>query len=172
MTPRKSLQFLGVMTLGLFVGVAAVGCKGAEKGRKSSRTAKASIQAFDPNADVAFEFGDGGGGGEIPDEYGVKLAFESRFDAFDGCVAEYKERKGIAAEKQLDGEVSISVKLNPKASAPSGINLDLSSKRHDDEQLKTCMKKAIDEAPFPTYDGAPRVVDFSTELDPGSAIED
>lgn len=172
MNPRKSLRTLGAMTLGMLVATAAVGCKGVEKGRKSNRTVKASIQAFDPNADIGFDFGDGGGGGEMPDDYAIRTAFNASFEGMDACVAAYKERKGMSAEKQLDGEISISVKLNPSGS-PLGINASISSATHDkDEDLKTCLKQAVDKAPFPTYDGAPRIVDFSTELDAGSEWEE
>lgn len=160
------------MTLGAMLAVTAVGCKGVEKGRKSGRTVKASIQAFDPNADVSFEFGDDGGGGEMPDDYAIRMAFNNSFDGMDACVGEYKERKGIASSKQLDGEIAIAVKLNPKDSTPLGINASISSKHDKDETLKTCIKSAVEKAPFPTYDGAPRIVDFSTELDAGSEWEE
>lgn len=172
MTARQTLRTLGAMTLGAMLAVTAVGCKGVDKGRKSGRTVKASIQAFDPNADIAFEFGDGGGGGEMPDDYAVGKAFNASFDGLDACVGEYKERKGIAPSKQLDGELAIAVKLNPKDSAPLGINASISSKHDKDDKLKTCIKEAVEKAPFPTYDGAPRIVDFSTELDAGSEWEE
>lgn len=172
MNPRKTLRTLGAMTLGMLVATAAVGCKGVEKGRKSNRTVKASIQAFDPNADIGFDFGDGGGGGEMPDDYAIRMAFNNSFEGMDACVASYKERKGMSAEKQLDGEISISVKLNPKDSQPLGINASISGKHDKDDELKTCLKQAVDKAPFPTYDGAPRIVDFSTELDAGSEWEE
>lgn len=171
MTIRTTLRTLGAMTLGLALAATAVGCKGVDKGRKSNRTVKASIQAFDPNGDVAFEFGDGGGGGEMPDDYAIRMAFNNSFDGMDSCVADYKSRKGMSSEKQLDGEVAISVKLNPKDSQPLGINASISSRHDKDDQLKTCIKEAVDKAPFPTYDGAPRIVDFSTELDAGSEWE-
>jgi hypothetical protein len=160
------------MTLGAMLAVSAVACKGVEKGRKGGRTVKASIQAFDPNADIDFDFGDGGGGGESPDDWEIRTAFDKTFGGMDECVASYKERKGIASSKQLDGELVIAVKLNPKDSAPLGINASISSKHDKDEELKTCIKQAVEKAPFPTYDGAPRIVDFSTELDAGSEWEE
>ncbi len=172
MNPRKTLRTLGAMTLGVMVAASVVGCKGVEKGRKSNRTVKASIQAFDPNADIGFDFGDGGGGGEMPDDYAIRTAFNASFDGMDACVAAYKERKGMSADKQLDGEISISVKLNPKNSQPLGINASISSKHDQDDELEMCVKEAVDSAPFPTYDGAPRIVDFSTELDAGSEWQD
>ncbi|MFO0636448.1 MAG: hypothetical protein U0168_26760 [Nannocystaceae bacterium] len=172
MTKTKSLQSFGAMTLCVFVGLAAVGCKGVDKSRASKRTVKASIQAFDPNADIGFEFGDGGGGGEMPDDYEIRKAMDSSYGDLDSCVADYKSRKGIKAEKQLEGDLAISVKLNPKDSRPLGINASISSHHDRDEQLKTCLKQAVDKAPFPTYDGAPRIVDFSLELDPGSVYEE
>lgn len=172
MTARQTFRTLGAMTLGAMLAVTAVGCKGVDKGRKSNRTVKASIAAFDPNSDIAFEFGDGGGGGEMPDDYAIRMAFNNSFDGLDSCVGSYKGRKGIASGKQLDGELSISVKLNPKDSQPLGINASISSKHDKDEELKTCLKQAVEKAPFPTYDGAPRIVDFSTELDAGSEWED
>jgi hypothetical protein len=172
MHPRTTLRTLGAMTLGLLVATSAVGCKGVDKGRKSNRTVKASIQAFDPNADIGFDFGDGGGGGEMPDDYAIRMAFNGSFDGMDACVASYKDRKGMSASKQLDGEISISVKLNPKDSQPLGINASISGKHDKDDELKTCVKQAVDKAPFPTYDGAPRIVDFSTELDAGSEWQD
>jgi hypothetical protein len=173
MIPRHSTTTLGALTLGALLAATAVGCKGVDKGQRGNRTVKANIQAFDPNADLNLEFGDGGGeGGETPDDYGVRNAFNASFDGMDACVTEYKARKGMKPEKQLDGEVEVSVKLNPKQSRPLGINASISSHHGKDEVLATCIKEAVDKAPFPTYSGMPRVVDFSTELDPGSEWED
>jgi hypothetical protein len=173
MNPRHTIRTLGALTLGALLAASAVGCKGVDKGQRGNRTVKASIQAFDPNADINFEFGDGGGeGGETPDDYSIRKAFDQSFEGMDGCVAEYKARKGMKAEKQLDGEVNVSVKLNPKQSQPLGINAAISSHHGKDEKLATCIKEAVDKAPFPTYSGMPRVVDFSTQLDPGTAWED
>ena len=171
MTTRQTLKTLGVMTFGALLAASAVGCKGVDKGRTNGRTVKASIQAFDPNADIGFEFGDGGGGGEMPDDYAIRMAFNNTFESMDSCVGSYKDRKGMAADKQLDGELTISVKLNPQDSAPLGINASISSRHDKDDDLKTCIKEAVEKAPFPTYDGAPRIVDFSTELDAGSEFE-
>ncbi|HWB78839.1 MAG TPA: hypothetical protein VG755_27950 [Nannocystaceae bacterium] len=155
-----------MLTLGALV---AFGCKGVDKGKRGGRTVKASIQAFDPNADIGFEFGDGGGeGGETPDDFTVRSEFEKSLPGVDQCVADYKTRKGMKAEKQLEGDVSLSVKLNPKHSQPLGINASISSKHDKDDSLKTCIKEAIDRAAFPTYNGMPRIVDFTFELDPGS----
>lgn len=173
MTSSKTIRTLGALTFGTLLAASAVGCKGVEKGQRGGRTVNASIQAFDPNADINFEFGDGGGeGGETPDDYSVRQAFNQTFDGMDACVADYKSRKSIKAEKQLDGDVSVSVKLNPKHSQPLGINASISSKHGKDEQLATCIKQAVDKAPFPTYAGMPRIVDFSTQLDPGSEWEE
>jgi hypothetical protein len=166
MTPRQMIRTLGVLTFGALV---AFGCKGVDKGKRGGRTVKASIQAFDPNADIGFEFGDGGGeGGETPDDYDIRRAVDEKLSDMDQCVLDYKTRKGMKADKQLDGDVSLSVKLNPKHSRPLGINASISGKHDKDDPLKTCIKEAIDRAAFPTYNGMPRIVDFTFELDPGS----
>lgn len=168
MTPRQLIRTLGAMTLGASIAIAAVGCKGVDKGRKG-RTVKASMQPFDPNADIGFEFGDGGGeGGASPDDYEVRSALDQQLPHMDTCVADYKAKKGIKPEKQLEGDVSIAVKLNPKSHAPLGINTKITSDHDKDESLKTCIKEAVDKAPFPTYAGMPRIVDFEFQLDPGS----
>jgi len=172
MTQRQLIRTLGAMTLGALIAASAVGCKGVDKGRKG-RTVKASMQPFDPNADMSFEFGDGGGdAGASPDDFEVRSALDRQLGTMDGCVADYKAKKGIKPEKQLEGDVSISVKLNPKASTPLGINASITSDHDKDEGLKSCIKEAVDKAPFPTYAGVPRVVDFAFELDPGSEWED
>jgi len=166
MTQRQTIRTLGVLTLGALV---AFGCKGVDKGKRGGRTVKASIQAFDPNADIGFEFGDGGGeGGETPDDFTVRETLNGSLGGVDQCVADYKARKGMKPEKQLDGNVALAVKLNPKSPRPLGINASITSKHDKDESLKTCIKETIDNAPFPTYNGMPRIVDFEFELDPGS----
>jgi hypothetical protein len=166
MTPRQTIRTLGVLTFGALV---AFGCKGVDKGKRGGRTVKASIQAFDPNADIGFEFGDGGGeGGETPDDFSVREAVNQQLGGMDQCVADYKARKGMKAEKQLEGDVALAVKLNPHAPPPLGINVKIAGSHGKDEALKTCIKETIDQAPFPTYKGMPRIVDFEFELDPGS----
>lgn len=166
MTPRQTIRTLGVLTFGALV---AFGCKGVDKGKRGGRTVKASIQAFDPNADIGFEFGDGGGeGGETPDDFSVREAVNQQLGGMDQCVADYKARKNIKPEKQLDGDVALAVKLNPNDPPPLGINVKIVGSHGKDEGLKTCIKETIDKAPFPTYKGMPRIVDFEFELDPGS----
>jgi hypothetical protein len=164
MTPRQTIRTLGVLTFGALL---AVGCKGVDKTKRGQRTVKANIGAFDASADMDLQL-DGGGGGEMPDDYDVRNAFNSSFDGMDACVADYKSRKKIPVEKTLEGAIALSVKLNPKDSHPLGINASIGGHHGKDEQLKTCIKESVDKAPFPTYDGVPRVVDFETELDPGS----
>ena len=171
MTPR--LARIAVVTLGLGM-VAAVGCKGAEKGRSSSRTVKASVANFDPNADVAIALDDGGGeGGERPDDWEVQHAFEGAYSGLDACVAAYKDKHGMKPEHQLEGDIDFAVKLNGGGKTkPLGVNASISSKKLDkDNDFKDCMRDAVGNTDFPKYRGPHVVATFATSVDPGSEAE-
>jgi hypothetical protein len=83
-------------------------------------------------------------------------------------VFDYKDRKGIKAEKQLQGDVKVGVLVNPAKHRPLGVNANLPGKHDKDQKLKDCIREAAASAPYPTYDGPPRVIDFEFELDAGS----
>ncbi len=123
----------------------------------------ANIAEFDPNADVSLDMDKYGS--ERPDEYEVQQAFFAAFDRINECVlAEHERRK---SEEQFPGDVSMAVKLNPEAPRPFGVNATLPSGFEEAEQLETCMREAVGDVQFPTYDGPPVVVEFEFELDPG-----
>jgi len=66
------------------------------------------------------------------------------------------------------GDVVIAVKLNPKSSKPFGVNATMPEKYSSATKLKDCLREAAAAAPYPKWDGPPRVVEFEFELDPGS----
>jgi len=53
----KSPKMLGILTLSALMATVVVGCKNPEikSGRRSTRTVKANISTFDPNADVVLD---------------------------------------------------------------------------------------------------------------------
>ena len=80
------------------------------------------------------------------------------------------ERK--KSERQLPGDVAMSIKLNPKSSTPFAVNADLPDGVKDNK-LKDCLREAAGAATYPQYDGPPVVVKFNFELDPGGgAVEE
>lgn len=133
--------------------------KPGERGRKASM---ASIASFNPDEAVQFDLE--AYGTDRPDQYGIEQAFSTRYGAFDDCVAEAKKRK--KSGEQLPGDVSMSIKLNPKSAAPFAINAEMPD-GVTDNKLKDCLRDAAAAAAYPTYDGPPVVVKFTFELDPG-----
>ena len=161
----------------LLLALPACGKSGntANKGKAKQRTLEvkvggpaapnavtANIAEFDPNADVTLDIN---GGTERPDEYAVQQAFFDQFGAIDECVWNYKEGKRI--DGQLAGDVSMAVKLNPTESRPFGVNATMPEHFEKATKLKDCLRNAAADAPYPTYDGPPLIVDFEFELDPG-----
>jgi hypothetical protein len=162
---------IGLLALGMIAGTAA--CKNPEVKSASGRTVKAKIAEFDPNAVLELNMGDGGGGGgQRPDEYQMELAFNQSFGAIDECVIAHKDKKGMAAHKQLKGDLEIAVKLNPSKSRPLGVNATLPKRYAKATELSDCLREAVASVPFPTYDGPPIVVEFSTQLDAGMEWEE
>ncbi len=154
---------------GMWIGVAAIvvtACSwkpaesAGERGRKASM---ASIATFDPNEDIQFDLN--AYGSSRPDQYAIEQAFATRYGAFDECVAAEKKRRH--AEKQLPGDVSMAIKMNPKSNKPFAVNAEL-PEEVPSEKLADCLREAAAAATYPEYDGPPVVVKFSFELDPGS----
>lgn len=144
---------------------AACGWKPAESaGERGRKASMASIASFDPSEDLQFDLM--AYGSERPDQYGVEQAFATRYGAFDECVAAEKQRRG--SDDQLAGDVSMSLKMNPKSSKPFAVNAELPAGA-DGKKLGDCLREAAAAAEYPQYDGPPVVVKFSFELDPGSA---
>lgn len=161
---------LGALALATLMAVAATGCKEPEikaGGRNAARTVKANIGAFDPNADYAIDMNRGG---ERPDDYAVQMAFNQSFAALDQCVLAAKERKGISADTQLEGDLDLQVKLDPSGKA-TGVNTTLPAKWAKDEALQSCIRDAVAGVQFPQYDGPPVVAEFYTQLDAGMTEE-
>ncbi len=173
---RTSQLTLAALTC-FAIGASACGqAPSAKKGRDLKMTIgekpageeaiTAQVASFDPNADVTLDLDKWGT--ELPDEYGIQEAFFGTFGQMDQCVFEYKERKKMKAEKQLSGDVHVGVLVNPAKHEPLGVNANLPGKHNKDQVLKDCIREAAAGAPYPTYDGPPRVVDFEFELDAGS----
>lgn len=162
---------LGLIALSMAFSVSA--CKNPKVKTASGRTVKATIAEFDPNAVMDLNMGDGGGGGgPRPDEYQMEIAFNQSFGGIDECVVAAKEKKGIASHKQLKGDLDIAVKLNPSKSRPLGVNAKLPKRWAKDSALSDCVREAVASVQFPTYDGPPIVVEFSTQLDAGNEWEE
>lgn len=123
----------------------------------------ANVAEFDPNAAVELDLN---GGSERPDDYAVQEAFFGQFAALDECVWAEKDRR--KSEDQLPGDVTLQVKLNPAGNTPYGVNAEMPERLAKATKLQTCLREAAAEAPYPSYDGPPVVVDFVTEVDPGS----
>jgi hypothetical protein len=164
-----SRTFATLASVALIAGLTITGCNKTSEGRAKARTVKASMAEFDPNADLDL---DAWGGSERPDDYAVQMAFNATTEQMDACIAEFKTAKGIKTEKQLDGDFKAMVKLNPKKSTPLGVNAELPAKYASDAKLTQCMRDAVGAAPYPTYDGPPIVVEFTTQLDAGFAEYD
>lgn len=142
---------------------AACGWKPAEPaGERGRKASMASIASFDPSEDIQFDLM--AYGSERPDQYGVEQAFATRYGAFDECVAAEEKRRGN--DEQLAGDVSMSIKMNPKAAKPFAVNAEM-PEGVDSKKLNDCLRDAAAAASYPQY-GPPTVVKFSFELDPGS----
>jgi hypothetical protein len=167
-TPRS----FGALALASLMAVAAVGCKEPEikqAGRTAGRTVKANLGTFDPNADVALDLDKYGS--NRPDDYAVQMAFNASFAGLDACVAAAKERRGISADTQLQGDLDLQVKLEPNTGGVLAVNATLPGKYAKDKVLDQCIRDAVGEVEFPKYDGPPVVAEFYTQLDAGSMEE-
>lgn len=122
--------------------------------------AAASVPTFDPNADVVVN----DDGGERPDEYEIEQAFFGQNAALDRCVTK--------ATRNVSGDATVSILLNPKGDRPLGINAELPRKLARNKSLRECIRTATAGAPFPAYDGPPVVVDLRFELAPGTDYEE
>jgi hypothetical protein len=177
---RKTRLTLATALTCLAIGVTACGPAGNKGGRELKMTIgekpageaaiTAQIATFDPNADVQLDLDKWGS--QHPDEYGIQQAFYGSFGQMDQCVLEYKERKSIPTDKQLSGDAKVGVLVNPAEHRPLGVNANLPGKHDKDQLLKDCIREAAASAPYPTYDGPPRVIDFEFQLDAGSVWED
>ncbi|HRI08173.1 MAG TPA: hypothetical protein PKW35_10165 [Nannocystaceae bacterium] len=154
-----------VMSVVVMVAVAvATGCnmKPAERqGERGRSIAKASIATFDPDEAIAFDLD--AFGTERPDQYAIEQAFSAAYPGMDECVAAERGRRG--KDEQLPGDVSMAIKLNPKASKPFAINAEIAEGLS--KKLNDCLRDAAAKVQYPTYDGPPTVVKFEFELDPG-----
>ncbi|MBL4688980.1 MAG: PilZ domain-containing protein [Nannocystaceae bacterium] len=130
----------------------------------ATASAAATVPTFDPNADVVVE----DTGPERPDEYEVQEAFFSQNEALDKCIAKVTNNRA----RQLDGDTTVEILLNPKGDRPLGVNADLPSAMAKHASFKECLRRAVAAAPFPSYDGPPVVVSLAFELDPGYEIEE
>ena len=167
-TPRS----FGALALATLMAVAAVGCKEPEikqAGRSAGRTVKASIGTFDPNADLGLDLSQFGS--DRPDDYAVQMAFNQSFPGLDACVASFKESKGIASDTQIEGDLDLQVKLEPKTGKAMAVNATLSGKYAKDQKLSDCLREAVASVEFPKYDGPPVVAEIYTQLDGGTIEE-
>jgi hypothetical protein len=126
----------------------------------------ANIAEFDPNADVLLDMDSYGA--EQPDEFAIQQAFFNQFEAIGQCVIDEHERRKDDLDVQFPGDVLIAVKLNPKSSRPFGVNATMPEGFEDATKMKDCLREAAADARYPKWDGAPRIVEFEFELDPGS----
>lgn len=133
-------------------------------GTAAADAVTANVAEFDPNADVLLDMDSYGG--EHPDEFAIQQAFFGQFEAIGQCVFDEKDRR--KSEEQMLGDVMIAVKLNPKSSRPFGVNATMPEDYEKATKLKDCLREAAADARYPKWDGAPRVVEFEFELDPGS----
>ena len=136
-------------------------------GAAAPNAVTANIAEFDPNADISLDMDKYGS--EHPDEYAIQQAFFGQFGAIDECVWAEKDRRG--SEAQLQGDVALAVKLNPEQSRPFGVNASMPEGYEKATELTNCLREAAAAAPYPTWDGPPRVVEFEFELDPGYVEE-
>lgn len=156
------------LSLGALMTVATLGCKDPEikAGNRATRSVKATIATFDPNADVVLDLDKYGS--ERPDDYAVQVAFAQAYEPMDVCVLAAKERKKMSPESVLhDGMMDISIKLDGPKGKAMAVNATLPGKLDKDSALKDCIRDAVAEVTFPSYDGPPVVVDFYTEVDAG-----
>lgn len=159
----------GFVVLAVALAIPAA-CKKAPSGRSGKRTVQANVSEFKPS-EMSFDL-DKYGSARV-DEFEVQEAFNRTFDGLDECVMKTKKKHNIPVEQPLDGEVDFQVQLDPENSKPMGVNAKLSASKWDkDRDLKDCLREAVADAGYPTYDGPPQMAEFSTELDPGSEVEE
>ena len=163
-----ALRKLGLLTLATAVTLGAVGCKKPDK-RSNKRTVKATIAEFDPSK-MSVDLD--AYGTERADDWEVSQAFNRSFDGLDKCVAEAKKKHGVGDGEALEGDVDFAVQLDPKNKRPIAVNATIDSKWNDKKDLKDCLRDAVADVGFPTYDGPPQVAEFYTQLDPGSDYEE
>ncbi len=160
----KILTYVGAGAVVLVAGAiyfSGFSLDGGEK-KKGERKVTASISTFDPEGDVTLDLD--AYGSERPDDYAVQDAFYGTFEGFDQCLV--KERKRMGDEEMvLEGDATITIKLNPKKSKPLGVNAALPEEYSDD--FKDCLREAAAKGKYPTYDGPPVVAEFEFEIDPG-----
>jgi hypothetical protein len=137
----------------------------AELDSKRVRSVKANIAEFDPDADMEFDMNKWGT--ELPDEYDIETAFGSSLEKMDGCVISHKSRAKMESDAVLEGEAYLAVQLDPKRGRPAGVNVTLPDAIQTDTRLSKCIRDVAYKVGYPKYDGPPRVVNLSFELDPG-----
>jgi hypothetical protein len=165
-----TLRTAGLVALATAFALPVTACKKPEQGRGAKRTVKAAIADFDPDEDVAFDLDKWGT--ERADDYAVEQAFNRSFDAMDKCVAKAKAKAGLGDDAALEGDIDFAVKLNPSSKRPFAVRAKMSHRKWDqNKELKECLREAVAEVGYPTYDGPPQVAEFYTQLDPGSFVE-
>lgn len=173
-----TLRFASLALLASALVLPACGKKAADAGKQRKVTVNiggttapnavtANVAEFDPNADISLDLDKYGT--EHPDEYAIQQGFFNAFEAMDKCVWDEKDRRG--SEKQLPGEVTLAVKLNPEKPEPFAVNATMPEKLAKATKLKDCLREAAAQPLYPTYDGPPRVVEFEMEIDPGYVEE-
>jgi hypothetical protein len=124
----------------------------------------ANVAEFDRTADISLDMDKYGS--ERPDEYAVQQAFFAAFDGIGGCVEAEHNRRKTELSDTFDGDVTMSIKLNPEQPRPFGVNATLPEGFEKSDKLKDCMREAVGAVEFPSYNGPPVIVDFEFELDP------
>ncbi|MGB1699363.1 MAG: hypothetical protein ACPHRO_05380 [Nannocystaceae bacterium] len=142
----------------------------ADLDAKRSRAVKANIAEFDPEKDLDFDMNKWGT--ELPDEYDIETAFSRSLEKMDGCVISHKSRAKMGEDDVLEGEAFLAVKLDPKRGRPAGVNVTLPDAIETDKKLSKCIRDVAYKVGYPKYDGPPRVVNLSFELDPGYEMID
>lgn len=178
MREREHIVKTEHMKTAMFAGVAVAGVAAylggfnplADLDASKGRSVKANIAEFDPDADMDFDVDKWGT--ELPDEYDIEEAFASSLSKMDTCVLAYRDRSDVDEDEVLDGEVELAIKLNPREGKPAGVNVSLPEAQREDKQLSRCIRDAAYSVGYPKYDGPPRVVNLSFELDPGYDIEE
>ncbi len=166
-----TLRSLALCSIVVGLALPMAGCKKAPKGRNGKRTVKAAIAEFDPNEDVTLDLDKFGT--DRVDEWQVQQAFNRSFEGLDKCVVAAKAEAGLSADTQLEGDVGFAVKLNPKDPKPSAVNVNVAAgKWAKKKSLTDCLRNAVAEVGFPTYDGPLQVAEFDTQRDPGSEVEE
>ena len=61
----------------------------------------------------------------------------------------------------------LSVLLNPEGRRPLGVNATMPEGLKKARELETCLREAVADVDYPSYEGRPVVVEFEIEIDPG-----